>query len=243
MINRIPRLIHQVWSDKVIPIPEVFENFADTWKTNNSEWEYKLWGQADMDNFIALFYPELLPKYESFPYDIQRWDAIRYLILDKLGGVYVDIDSECLKPIDELIGEHECCFSLEPKEHCMSLSKDIYFNNAFIGVIPKHPFIQKVINRVFSSCETQEELFLKYDNMDQKLFDVLTTTGPLMLTDVYTHYENKSEIYLIPPKYASPFSKSDTQDLLENRNLEQLNEKLQDAYLVHYFTSIWRKDE
>ena len=42
-----------------------------------------------------MHYPELIPVYESFPYAVQRWDAIRYLILYTFGGLYVDLDYEC----------------------------------------------------------------------------------------------------------------------------------------------------
>ena len=31
----------------------------------------------------------------KFPYDVMRWDVIRYMILYKIGGLYVDFDYEC----------------------------------------------------------------------------------------------------------------------------------------------------
>ena len=48
-------------------------------------------------------YPWFLPTYLSYPYAIQRVDAIRYFILHREGGVYIDLDMGCLKPLDFLL--------------------------------------------------------------------------------------------------------------------------------------------
>ena len=36
--------------------------------------------------------PNFLAPYRSYPYDIQRADAIRYFILFEFGGLYLDLD-------------------------------------------------------------------------------------------------------------------------------------------------------
>lgn len=37
-------------------------------------------------------YPWFLPTYLSYPYNIQRVDVLRYFILHKLGGIYIDLE-------------------------------------------------------------------------------------------------------------------------------------------------------
>ena len=41
------------------------------------------------------YYPFYMDIYNKFPYDVMRWDVIRYMILYKIGGLYVDFDYEC----------------------------------------------------------------------------------------------------------------------------------------------------
>ena len=47
---------------------------------------------------------------------IARVDLGRYLILARLGGVYADLDCECLRPIDSLIHRQQFVIGVEPAE-------------------------------------------------------------------------------------------------------------------------------
>ena len=41
----------------------------------------------------------------------------RYFVLFEHGGVYADLDSECLKPLHPIVEEYSCILSQEPLEH------------------------------------------------------------------------------------------------------------------------------
>jgi mannosyltransferase OCH1-like enzyme len=116
-MKEIPKIIHQIWSGIEEPLPEYFRILGETWKEHHPTWKYELWDNERMTGFIRTYYPQHWEIYQKYPYNVQRWDAIRYLILYKIGGMYVDFDSECLKPHDELFTGKTCCFSMEPEEH------------------------------------------------------------------------------------------------------------------------------
>lgn len=65
--------------------------------------EYMLWTDASSREFIAEQYPWFLDTFDSYPYPIQRADAIRYFILHYYGGVYLDLDIGCLRRLDPLL--------------------------------------------------------------------------------------------------------------------------------------------
>ena len=90
----IPQIIHQIWSGIDEPLPETAQILGDTWKQDYPDWEYKVWNNQMMNDFVQQYYPQYWEIYQKFPYNIQRWDTIRYLILDKIGGMYVDFDYE-----------------------------------------------------------------------------------------------------------------------------------------------------
>ena len=83
-MRTIPTIIHQIWSDSEMPLPEHFKVLCDTWKKDYPEWEYRLWNDQMMDQFVQEHYPQYWNIYSRFPYNVQRWDAMRYLILDKM---------------------------------------------------------------------------------------------------------------------------------------------------------------
>mgnify|MGYP002758846689 FL=1 len=87
--ERIPRIIHQTWKTEELPPQwaEVREGCARLMP----DYEYMLWTDAISRQFIEKEYPWFLPTFDAYPYNIQRADAIRYFVLHKYGGVYMDL--------------------------------------------------------------------------------------------------------------------------------------------------------
>lgn len=227
-MNKIPKIIHQVWSGIDEPLPDHFKLLGDTWKKHHPNWEYLLWNNQKMNDFILKYYPQYREVYNSFRYHVQRWDAIRYLILYSMGGMYIDFDSECFKPLDGLLEGKECCFSLEPEEHQRMYETELYFNNALMASIPGHPFMKEVIEKTFD-----------YHPDAANAGDVLSTTGPLMLIELYLKSKYKERICLIPPKYTSPLTRHEGFMKRRGEDTKMIEEKLKEAYSTHYFFNGW----
>jgi len=233
-MTEIPKIIHQIWSGIDGPLPELFRQFGETWKACHPYWEYQFWDNDRMNKFIDTFYPSSLNTYHSFQYEIQRRDAIRYLILDRLGGLYVDFDVECLRPHDSLIQSKTCCFSLEPEIHRLNFNMPLLFNNALMASIPEHPFMKKIIETVFSYMPKTESL-----SEGLRRMEVLKTTGPFMLVDTYERYAQKEQVYLIPAKHVSPLNMNELAALKRGYGYEAFDGKIKNAYSVHYFWGSW----
>lgn len=230
----IPKIIHQIWSGVDEPLPEVFEMLGNTWKEHYPEWQYEFWDNDRMNAFVQEYYPQYWGAYNRYPYNVQRWDAIRYLILDKIGGMYVDFDYESLEPIDELLRGKSCCFAQEPQSHCDIFDREIMFNNALMASVPEHPFMKKIIARVFS-----DEVV---DHRDEsKDICVWKTTGPWNLIDLYEKAtdEERADVYLIPDAYITPLDVSQTRRLRAGEESDDLENCLKHAYAVHYFFNGW----
>lgn len=238
-LMKIPKYIHQIWSGIDKPLPKLSQILGDTWKRDYPDWEYILWDNAKMENFVQEFYPQFWNIYQSFPYNIQRWDAIRYLILDKMGGMYVDFDYESIHSIESIILDKECCFSEEPITHKGGFERDIdrCFNNGMMLSVPNHPFMKKIIDSVFSG---------EKNDYDIHRFDyVLRTTGPWKIMDVYcdSSDEEKKQVFLIPKEYVTPFDYDQARRFfLKKERSEELGNCMKEAYAVHYFFSNWRKE-
>ena len=234
---RIPKIIHQIWSGIDEPISPFFKKLGKTWRKSYPNWEYIQWNNDMMNSFIKEYYPEYRNIYNRLPYNVQRWDAIRYLILYQMGGMYVDFDYESLKPIDELVNDKNCCFALEPDSHRRVFKKEVeqVFNNALMLSTPKHLFMKKIINSIF----TENTLREKWESKD---LCVLNTTGPWKLIDLYYDLtkEEQNDIYLIPAKYVTPFDVPQAFRIRRGEISDELDQCLEEAYAVHYFFGNWR---
>lgn len=56
------------------------------------DFEFKLWTDESSIDFLKEHYNWFLPTFLEYKFDIQRADAIRYFVLHKYGGVYMDLD-------------------------------------------------------------------------------------------------------------------------------------------------------
>lgn len=138
---KIPQIIHQIYEDLAGPPPSLVE-ISQSWKELNPDWEYRFWNKNDIETFLKTYYPEFIPAYNAFPHNVQRWDAIRYLILYKFGGLYVDMDYECTENITPILCNTECAMGLEPEAHAFRIHVPYIVGNAFMATVPEHPYFK-----------------------------------------------------------------------------------------------------
>ena len=66
----------------------------------NPQYELITYDDDMSRRFVSTYYPEWLELYDGLDVPVMRADMWRYLILHKYGGVYLDGDVACKKPID-----------------------------------------------------------------------------------------------------------------------------------------------
>ncbi|MFI7310940.1 glycosyltransferase family 32 protein [Streptomyces hygroscopicus] len=138
----ITPIIHQIWHDK--DVPPRCQAWVESWRRHHPGWEYRLWTQVECRALLAEHYRWFLPIYDRYPEGVMRAEAGRYFILDRFGGVYVDLDFECLRPVDALLAGQELVVGLEPQEHVQLLSAHRsglprLVGTGFLAARPGHP--------------------------------------------------------------------------------------------------------
>jgi len=226
-MNSIPKIIHQTWKTDVLPFP--YDELSATWKELHPDWEHIIWTDEMNKDFIKDHYPEFLEKYESYPLNIQRADAFRYFVLRKYGGLYVDMDFECVKNFDSLLRGKECVFGFEPDLHASNILRDFLICNAFMAATPDNDFIKFVCEKVMSCEKIKVNGFL----------DVLNSTGPLILTDAYIDYQLKDKVTILDSTMVYPINYVETSLVLRDKIPPALQAKIDKAYGVHYFFGNW----
>lgn len=223
----IPKIIHQTW--KSTDVPEHFAMLVDTWKEHHPEWKYNLWTDKTNRDFIGDYWPHFISQYDNYSNNIQRVDAVRYLTLLKFGGLYVDIDFECLQNIEPLLQGKKCVFGIEPIEHARRFSKDKIICNAFMASIPGHDFFTRIY-------ENLNSVKLKDQNT---VMDILESTGPFLLSKTYEEYQQKQLITLLPPELIYPLTIEDSRMVMAGDISASIEEKIMNSYAVHYFWGNW----
>ncbi|WP_295400216.1 glycosyltransferase [uncultured Thiocystis sp.] len=224
----IPKIIHQIW--KTTDIPDAFRVFQRTWQAHHPDWEYRLWTDADSRAFLALHYPNFVTIYDAYLTPICRVDAIRYFLLKHYGGVYADLDFECLRPLGPLLDGKEVLVGLEPASHVLQnrkLSRGLsrIVCNALMASRPQHPFWDHVIGRL-AACRHEP--------------DPLDATGPFFLTRALDNDPGQGRVTVMPAELVYP---ADAHDCREGRlfDLEHWHRLVHHAYAIHHWAGTWHR--
>ena len=102
------KLVHQIYGifDDGIPLKDIdvfYENVMKTKKfCKKKGYEYKMWDLKKCNSLINRYFSEYKGLWNNFRLPIQRADFIRYCILYKYGGIYIDCDIHPLRDLDKL---------------------------------------------------------------------------------------------------------------------------------------------
>ncbi len=184
----IPKIIHQLWKDE--SIPPVWADNVESVKRYHPGWEYRLWTDGMMDDYVREKHPDLYPVYSAFTRHIMRVDVFRYVLMYDFGGLYCDLDFEFLRPFD--YGDAEVVLSLE---------RDEAFGDPYSGIanfimvsVPGHPYWADVLEDVKSRPP-----------VSQGFKDVPFITGPGLVSRVFFDNRDRYEgIVLTPQPTFSP---------------------------------------
>jgi len=178
---RIPKIIHQIWIG-----PKPAPKFMHTWKDFHPDYEYVLWNEEKIEK-------DLFPMINQHIYDLygeeenQIWNGrsnpLRYEILYKYGGIYIDADSKCLRRLDDnLLDSDFFAAYINEKKRNDRIATGV------IGSIPKHEIMKKCIEEIN-----------KKDKIERPSFKFV---GPVFFTNVVKKYNFKFKIY--PSHYFYP---------------------------------------
>lgn len=192
-MNTIPKTIHITCKQK--NELNFYELFIDSIISNNKNWKIHLYDDEDIHKFIINYFPYLENIYEAYPTNIQRMDLFRLLILLRFGGVYMDADVFCYKSLDNIC-QYYIVLAEEKTlsfEECIKLghSHPLRIANYMLAGVADHPFLKMAI------CAA----IMNVNKVVNDESDVLNTTGPGLITDVFHQYiKHNNDIHLLENK-------------------------------------------
>ena len=149
--------------------------------------EYKMWNKEDCDNLIKSDFYHFEELWNDFFEPIQQADFIRYCILFKYGGIYIDCDIRPVKPFDELF-EKDFVFV-----HWANDKKRLPYN-AVMGSKPNNQLFKSIM------CECEKSFYEKrnievYGEWPGRF--IFQTTGHFMLERVMKEEKIDKDKYFL----------------------------------------------
>lgn len=135
-------------------MPAEYVRFGESWSEHHPGWEMRLWTDAELP---PLTDPEALERCRNFG---EASDVLRYEILSRYGGIYVDTDVECLRSLEPLVGEASAF---------AAYARPGLIGSAVVGAVPAHPAIARTLEVVCAGAGSGPQV---------------EATGPVALTGV-----------------------------------------------------------
>lgn len=235
----VPRFIFLTW--KLRRIPEAVQACAASFQRRNPDWLILVASDEDCLEWLAAKRPEDLIWYEKLPKGILRADAIRLLWLHTYGGVYADMDVECLRGLDDLreqLAASSAWVAL-PRDH--PIHERIHFKNQpmwmndFMIARPGAPALGEAIRMLQERVESGRKIDPRHAVME---------TGPGLLSEVIAKLgglEPSGVLHLAwetihpLPDLTNEFpEKAEVELSIRQRSWRQAN-----PYVVHYWYHTW----
>lgn len=167
----IPKILHQLW---IGPKPAPTK-FMDTWKVKHPDWEYIRWSEAELEaRGMSLACQKQIEGMREIN---GKADIIRWEILNRFGGVFVDADSICIEPLDGLLEAHPNMTAFAGYEN--EEARGTLIATGTMGFTPNHPLVRAAIEWIQQNLQPQPETHT--DGSTRAWY----TVGPGLITRLY----------------------------------------------------------
>ncbi|EAW13768.1 glycosyltransferase family 32 protein [Aspergillus clavatus NRRL 1] len=102
----IPKIIHQTWFPAGSNMSGRAQAWVQTMREQNPDWEWVLWDDQTNNMLVQQYFPWFWDEYAALPKEILRADLVRNFYMYLFGGMYADVDTEALIPVEPLFTGH-----------------------------------------------------------------------------------------------------------------------------------------
>lgn len=169
----IPKVIYQTFKTAKLPIINRWHIY--NFKKKNPSYQYQFYTDERIEDFLSTEYEkEVIKAYRRIQIGGAKADFFRYAVLYKMGGIYLDIDSNIKKSLDEFIEEDDSAI--------ISFEKNpgVYVQWALIYKA-EHPFLERTLKLILQNIKEN-----KFPH------DVHQMTGPSVYTQAINECLNSN---------------------------------------------------
>ncbi len=242
--TRIPKIIHIMWLGGRLPAE--FEPYVQSWHRHHPSWTILFWtdnplnydrGTERYTNFDALeqrlktvhggeriVIDARTVSYENKKfYDAARnygekSDILKWEIVYRFGGTYVDTDFECLHPLDAFHHTYDFYTGIQPLD-----TNIVQLGAALYGAVPHHPILKACVENIKNNQHIQQ---------------IVVKTGPIHFTKTFLSLVGKTGMrdVALPTSYFYPCA-------YEQRGMPKQEWVKNESCAVHHWAGSWLKPE
>lgn len=160
--QRIPKKLHFIWLGR--PMPQEYNKYINSWREFHPDWEFKLWTEADLPTF-NFKNRDIFDHADNYSRKADIWCLE---ILEQEGGLYLNIDFQCLKRMDTFHYTYDFYIAMQPLD-----TNIVQIGTGLIGSAPHHPLLALAIKNI---------------RQTEDITQIIIATGPVFFTRCFIEY-------------------------------------------------------
>jgi mannosyltransferase OCH1-like enzyme len=241
---RIPKVIHIMWLGG--KLPQEYVKYVQSWQQYHPQWTILFWTDSklnydqgtqvvhsfsDLEQLLQKTYggQRIVIDASTLQFDNrvfydqarnygEKSDILKWEIVYRFGGTYVDTDFECLQPLDIYHHTYDFFTGIQPLDTNM-----VQLGAALYGAIPHHPILKGCVEGI-------------KDN--QHIAQIIVKTGPIHFTKTFLALAGKTNLrdIALPSSFFYPCG-------YEQRGTAREIWCKTESYAVHHWAGSWLKPE
>jgi len=200
----IPKILHFCWfGDR--PLPPLAEACVSSWQKYCGHYQIHLWNEDNSDIRSQMARDAVRTKNWAFLSDVIRFD-----VLYKYGGIYLDVDMEVIRPLDELLN-YDAFLGYESPGR---------INAAIFGAKPQLEFINQ--------CSLALDYHYKSLGKFRPIPEIVTSVA---------NSSDCSNIYIAPPHVFYPYNPFDETKPVKQLLWQDIKSN---TLTIHHFQHSWK---
>lgn len=209
----IPRIIHYCWLSQD-PIPTQLQCYIEGWRKLLPDYEFVFWDNACLSRFSDV--PWVREAFEAHKYAFAA-DYVRFYAVFTMGGIYLDIDVELLRPFDDLL----------QRPYLMGEEYALHPEAGVLGAEPGSELMRLCMDFYKSRHFSPDALTLSTCKAPQVMFDSISVHRPFLLTEDHPSFHPDS-VCLLPKDYLTAMN-ADTGIAHPTAN----------TFTIHHYAGSW----
>jgi mannosyltransferase OCH1-like enzyme len=208
--EEIPHTIHFIWGGPDFPETSIANLVS--WMRHHPGWRFKFWTDDSsrplpVEGMERHLFDEILSVSSIRPYfeKADNWgeksDLLRYEILLREGGLYVDHDIECFRSFALLHNRTAFYASIEPFHMSPIFDSHLTVSNCLIGARPDHPILSQALLSSLQRWDAASHLFPCNDRLST-LYRTLYRTFSPFDEAVQTCISDAERSIILPSSFA-----------------------------------------
>jgi mannosyltransferase OCH1-like enzyme len=208
----VPKIIHQIWiGSKPAPL-----KLMNTWKEKQPDFEYIFWNEEEFVKRNMIF--ECQNRIDEIEEICGKTDIMRWEILYRFGGIYVDADTEPLKRMPEIILNYNFFSGYQPN------------NEIAIGIMGSRTR-ESLVTFYIDSVLQNINKFIYDGKVSNEIWKI---SGPEFFTQFLNPYLNNPTYKFFEVKYFYPYAWYEMERKQENFSITS-----PESYSVHHWAKSW----